>query len=438
MKFLDLSIGKKTVLLTFILITMTIVMTFVSVYSYNKIEQAHRKALETSASNLAVSPENNPEIADANFNRIIKNSKSTLITISVICAAFALSITLYFSYAVSRSVAALIESIKIISRGNFFHKTKKLYNDEFGILADSLNEMTANLEKTTSNVNNLYKEIAERKTTEEMLTTANKQFEKSNKELLVTTKKLQEANQELKDFVYIASHDLREPLRKITSFGSLLKESVEAKLNDDEKESLKYMIDGAERMTKMIEGLLTYSRVGTKEIQFEEVDLNEIVHQLKQLELSKSIEESGGTVEVPQSLPKVWANPIQIRQLMQNLIGNGLKYHTKDAKPVVTVISKSISDDVIRIEVQDNGIGLDEKYYEDIFKMFRRLHSRTEYEGTGIGLAICKKIIDKHNGQIGVESKRGQGSTFWFTLPVNKQNQVLEEERQELVESLEK
>jgi PAS domain S-box-containing protein len=265
-------------------------------------------------------------------------------------------------------------------------------------------------------------DITARKMAEEAL-------QQSNRELKMAAVKLEEANRELKDFVYIASHDLREPLRKISSFGGLLKESLEGKLSDDDKENMKFMIDGAERMTKMIEGLLVYSRVSTKEAPLEEVDLNEVIEQLKQIELSKPLEESGGTIEVPQPLPKVKANHIQIGQLLQNLIGNGIKYQEKGSKPLITIKAHNISDKEVKIEVQDNGIGIEEKYKDEIFKMFKRLHSRREYEGAGIGLAVCKKIVERHDGRIGVDSKPKEGSTFWFTLqafvPEEKEQKVL-------------
>jgi len=253
-------------------------------------------------------------------------------------------------------------------------------------------------------------DITSRKRTEEAL-------QQSNSELKMAAIKLEESNRELKDFVYIASHDLREPLRKISSFGGLLKESLEGKLTDDDKENMKFMIDGAERMTKMIEGLLVYSRVSTKEAPMEEVDLSEVIEQLKQVELSNLLEESGGTIEVPQPLPRVKANRIQVGQLLQNLIGNGVKYRNKQTSPVITITAQNISDNEVKILVQDNGIGIESKYKDEIFKMFKRLHSRSEYEGTGIGLAVCKKIVERHNGRIGVDSKPGVGSTFWLTLP---------------------
>jgi PAS domain S-box-containing protein len=245
---------------------------------------------------------------------------------------------------------------------------------------------------------------------------AEQELEAVNRDLMLTAKKLEESNRQLQDFVYIASHDLREPLRKISSFGGLLQDSLGGSLAKDDLENLDFMIDGSERMTQMIEGLLAYSHIDTQEVPFEVVDLNEIVEQLQQLELAEALEETGGTIEIPQPLPKVQSNLIQIRQLLQNLIGNAIRYHRDQVRPQIVIRAKQIDNDKVRIEVRDNGIGIEPEYHNDIFTMFRRLHSRRKYEGAGIGLAVCKKIVERHNGQIGVESKGGEGSTFWFTL----------------------
>jgi signal transduction histidine kinase len=364
------------------------------------------------------------------YDSLIAASKITLIVLAIVFIAFALMVSHYFVKKIITSISSLVESTKIMAKGDLTHRTKIINNDEIGLLADSFNTMAEELQKQSASVDNLNREMVERRHAEEMLKQANQHLAASNSELMSLTSKLEEANRELKDFVYIASHDLREPLRKITSFGSILKESLEDKLTGEDKENMKYMIDGAERMTKMIEGLLAYSRVGSKEVAIEEVDLNEIVEQIKQIELSKLLEETGAIVEVPRPLPKLLANTAQTRQLLQNLVSNGIKYHSKDVKPHIIICANQTDTDEIRVEVQDNGIGIDEKYFDDIFKMFRRLHSRREYEGTGIGLAICKKIVEKHNGKIGVESKPGQGSTFWFSLP-NKNK--IKSEQTELV-----
>jgi len=256
---------------------------------------------------------------------------------------------------------------------------------------------------------NLRKEIAERKKAETELSA-------SNHKLALMVNKLEQVNRELTDFVYVASHDLREPLRKISSFGSLLKDSLEGALDQDDRENLAYMIDGADRMTKMIEGLLAYSRLNTRDEPLETVDLNDAVEQLERLELAAMLEEAGGTIEVPQPLPKVKGSPSQLRQLLQNLIANSIKYRREGVAPQIVLGFRYLDDETVRIEVRDNGIGISQEHHDDIFKMFRRLHSRRKYRGTGIGLAICKKIVDRHGGQIGMESKPGEGSTFWFIL----------------------
>ncbi|MFH1448160.1 MAG: ATP-binding protein, partial [Candidatus Micrarchaeota archaeon] len=237
-----------------------------------------------------------------------------------------------------------------------------------------------------------------------------------NRELKLSAKKLEKSNRELQDFVYIASHDLREPLRKISSFGQMLKDSLGGNLSKDDQENLGFMIDGAHRMQEMVDGILTYSRAGTNSFSFEAVDLNEIVEHLEQVELAELLEETGATIEVQQSLPKVEADLTGMRQLLQNLIANGVKYRRDEIRPRIVIRAKQIDNDKVRIEVQDNGIGIKQEYHNDIFTMFRRLHSRQKYEGMGIGLAVCKKIVERHNGQIGVESKYGEGATFWFTI----------------------
>ena len=256
-------------------------------------------------------------------------------------------------------------------------------------------------------------DITERKKAEEGMKHLNNELESS-------MAKLEEANQELKNFVYIASHDLREPLRKITAFGSILEKSLNDKLSGDDAENLRFMIDGAMRMNKMIEGLLVYSRVSSKTQPPQIVDLNEIITQLQQLELSVVLQEKQAIVEIPQSLPSIEADPVQIRQLLQNLIANGIKYQPKDKTPKITITSKPSADGMIRVEVTDNGIGIKPEYISSIFVMFKRLHTRNEFEGTGIGLSVCKKIVERHGGKIGVESQPDIGSTFWFTVPAVK------------------
>lgn len=251
--------------------------------------------------------------------------------------------------------------------------------------------------------------------------TARKRLEEEREALLQDIKrinqKLEEANKELQDFVYIASHDLREPLRKISSFGTLLQDSLKGKLDEDQQENFQFMIGGALRMQNIIDALLTYSQLTTKAKPPEWVDLNKVIEDLKKLELATVLDETRGTIHVPEPLPSVQADPAQMHQLFQNLIGNGLKFHKEGISPEIIIRAHEVANNMVRIEVEDNGIGIDEKYLGQLFTMFKRLHSREQYEGTGIGLASCKKIVERHGGNIGIKSTLGRGSTFWFTLP---------------------
>ena len=251
--------------------------------------------------------------------------------------------------------------------------------------------------------------------------TTQKRLEEEREALLQDIKrinqKLEEANKELQDFVYIASHDLREPLRKISSFGTLLQDSLKGQLNEDQQENFEFMVNGARRMQDMIDALLTYSRLTTRAKPPEWVNLNKVIEDLKKVELATMLDETQGTIHVPKPLPSVQADPSQMHQLFQNLIGNALKFHKKGIPPEITIRAHEVERNIIRMEVQDNGIGIDEKYHGQLFTMFKRLHSREEYEGTGIGLASCRKIVDRHGGNIGIKSSFGKGSIFWFTLP---------------------
>ncbi|OHB58111.1 MAG: hypothetical protein A2Y12_07515 [Planctomycetes bacterium GWF2_42_9] len=271
-------------------------------------------------------------------------------------------------------------------------------NDEIGSLARSF-------ELVLTHLKNHIKELGEKQTITNNL----------NQELTKTTEKLQEANTELKSFVYVASHDLREPLRKISVFAEMLKTSLGNKIEGSDIENLHYMVDGAERMKKMIEGLLVYSRVSSQPHPLQKVDLNEIIDQICKFELAVLIEEKNVSIRKLQHLPTVVADASQMTQLLQNLIANGIKYQKKDNKPQITISYRHSPDGMVRIDVADNGIGIKPEYHSAVFTMFKRVHSR-EYEGTGIGLSVCKKIVERHKGKIGVESQPDEGSTFWFTI----------------------
>jgi signal transduction histidine kinase len=225
---------------------------------------------------------------------------------------------------------------------------------------------------------------------------------------------LERSNKELSDFAYIASHDLQEPLRKISIFSDRVLE-VKNSYNETQKGYLERMGKAANRMQTLIEDLLKLSQVTTKGEPFEKVDLGKIALEVIE-DLDAKLQTTQGKVTLVK-LPRIEADPFQMRQLLQNLIENALKYHKKDTPPQVILDSSFAIKKGWTINVKDNGIGLNEKFAERIFIPLERLHGISAYEGTGIGLAICKKIISRHGGSIFVKSQEGQGSTFTFTLP---------------------
>ena len=224
---------------------------------------------------------------------------------------------------------------------------------------------------------------------------------------------LRRSNEELERFAYVASHDLQEPLRMVGSYVQLLARRYRGQLDSDADEFIGYALDGALRMQRLIEELLAFSRVGTRGAPLVPTDCAVVVESaLRSLKLA--IEEAGATVVVG-PLPTVLADPGQLEQVFQNLLSNALKFRGEE--PPTIEVSAERRDPVWELRVRDNGIGIDPEYFDRIFVIFQRLHGRDEYPGTGMGLAIVKKIVERHGGRIGVESTPGEGSTFSFTLP---------------------
>jgi PAS domain S-box-containing protein len=248
---------------------------------------------------------------------------------------------------------------------------------------------------------------------------------RAEEEMKLFAARLESSNRELQDFASVASHDLQEPLRKIQAFGDRLKTKCGDALGEEGRDYLSRMQNAAQRMQTLINDLLTFSRVTTKAQPFVAVDLAEVARGVVS-DLEARVEQTGGRVEIGEMMT-IDADPLQMRQLLQNLIGNALKFHKPGEPPVVRVYCSDGADDgaptaegFCRLVVEDNGIGFDEKYLDRIFTVFQRLHGRGAYEGTGVGLAVVRRIAERHGGGVTARSAPGRGSAFIVTLPVSR------------------
>ncbi|MDD5678585.1 MAG: PAS domain S-box protein [Kiritimatiellae bacterium] len=226
-------------------------------------------------------------------------------------------------------------------------------------------------------------------------------------------RELARSNENLAQFAYVASHDLQEPLRIMANYSQLLEKRYKEKLDKDADDFINFIVDAAKRMQKLITDLLEYSHIGSKDANMTEVDCNEVVR--KVTGTMSAIIESDHARVTHDNLPVLTAHETGLIQLFQNLIGNALKFHDKDP-PLIHIAARRDKSGWI-FSVRDNGIGIEPQYNKRIFHIFQRLHSRSEYPGTGIGLSICKKIVENHGGRIWVESETGKGTTFYFTIP---------------------
>ena len=248
---------------------------------------------------------------------------------------------------------------------------------------------------------------------------------------------LERSNAELQNFASVASHDLQEPLRKIQAFGDRLTAKCGAQLGEQGRDYLGRMQNAAQRMQVLIQDLLKLSRVTSRAQPFEQCDLNVVVQGVLS-DLEVMVEQTQAKIEV-NGLPTIAADPLQMRQLFQNLIINALKFHKPNEPPEVSIAGRIYQvqdrlipgaipgDTVCQIHIDDNGIGFDEKFAEQIFVVFQRLHPREEYEGTGIGLAVCRKITDRHGGTLVAKSSEGHGASFIITLPVTQPAETIHE-----------
>ncbi|MCE5301127.1 MAG: PAS domain S-box protein [Spirochaetia bacterium] len=238
---------------------------------------------------------------------------------------------------------------------------------------------------------------------------------KSQEKTDMLIEKLERSNRDLQDFAYAASHDLKEPLRMVSSYVQLIEKKYKGKLDNDADEFIGYAVNGAKNMQRLIDDMLAFSRLGTRGAEFENVDTAALIKEIE-TGIKFKIAEKNGVIEVF-DLPVINADPTQIRQVFQNMITNALKFSKPDVPPVIK-ISAEKDGGFWKFAVADNGIGIDTKYYDRIFIIFQKLHPKEQYEGTGIGLTIVKKIIERHGGRVWLESMPGEGTTFYFTVKV--------------------
>jgi signal transduction histidine kinase len=283
------------------------------------------------------------------------------------------------------------------------------------------NHMLLQQEQSLKSINkSLESEIKERIASEDKV-------KELNHKLLQNIERLESANKELDRFAFMASHDLQEPLRKIITFSDRLYSKYNTRLDDEADMYINRIQGAAERMRLLIKDILTLSKIMADRDSFVETNLNLVVNEVLS-EIDCTIKEKGAKILV-EKLPSLHINPGLMRSLFRNLIGNSLKYSKKNVKPIIRISSdisfertkneRDIREKYCRIHITDNGIGFDQKDSEQIFSIFKRLHFSNEFEGTGIGLAICKKITEQHNGFISARSKIDEGSTFIVSLPVN-------------------
>lgn len=360
--------------------------------------------------------------------QMVEQKSNTMVFSSLLAAIFCFGFVMFLSLMtlstwVTRPINNLIETIKKIrTDSNLGSRVKVQSDDEIGILGTAFNQMVDELHYSREEIlkqnQQLEQKVAERtlqlREMNELLEQDIKKRQLTEIELAKRAEELANSNAELKQFAYVASHDLKEPLRMISSYLQLLKRRYQDSLDLRALEYIDTTVDGAGRMHNLIDDILDLSRVGTHSFEFQPVSCQEVIRQVTS-NLEVMLAESGVTLHYD-ALPEVVADFSQLSRLFQNLIVNAIKFRRQN-EPQVWIAGEKTQEHSWCFSVRDNGIGIEPMYLERIFLIFQRLHTRSEYPGTGIGLAICKKIVERHGGTIWAESEPGKGSVFYFTLP---------------------
>jgi len=347
---------------------------------------------------------------------------------TVFVLLLAIGVTYVLSALLQRSVSDPILALARIAQSitaskNYSMRAEQHSEDEIGHLTAIFNQMLDGIQRSETA---LQHEITEhqraedevrrhRDHLEELVADRTNALRSANERLKQASLALARSNSELEQFAYVASHDLREPLRTITSFVQILQARLQGKLDADNERYMNFVVNGALRMDALITGLLQYARVETHAQAFQPTDCRTALDMALE-NLRATIEETGAKVTYDRPLPTVQGDVTQLTQLFQNLIGNGIKFHRPDEPPQIHIgVNHQNSEWVFN--VRDNGIGIDSQYHKRIFVIFERLHSSDKYPGTGIGLAVCRKIVERHGGRIWIESEPGKGSIFFFSIP---------------------
>ena len=340
--------------------------------------------------------------SEAEADRIGRRSRLLVTGLAIVAAVLMVIVSFLVSRNVLRPIEVLHKGTEIIGTGDLDHTIEYSAKDEIGELAVAFNAMTGALRQSKGELEELNRELERR------VQRRTAQLERSNANL-------ERSNIELQQFAYVASHDLKEPLRMVSSYCQLLERRYKGRLDEEADTFIHFAVDGAHRMAVLINDLLAYSRVETRSQSFESIDCEKVL-EIAETNLKSSIEESSTTV-THDPLPRVMGDGSQLMQVFQNLIGNAIKFR-RDESPEVHVSARQDGREWTFC-VRDNGIGIDHEHRDRIFQIFKRLHNREKYPGTGIGLAVCRKVVERHGGRIWVESETDQGSSFYFSMPIS-------------------
>jgi signal transduction histidine kinase len=345
------------------------------------------------------------EIIEFNYIILSYLKIAGFILLASLLAAFVISSILQRS--ITNRLLSLVNKTKqVATTGNYSIRATADGDDEIGGLALAFNHMLEQIEKMKKYLNETNIELENRVKYRTL------ELETANHELQLKSEELIRSNNELSQYAYVASHDLQEPLRTITNFVGLLEEKYATSMDADTKTYIRFVVRGANTMKNLINHLLDFSRIG-RNVSFARVDTDKVLRELLD-NMEEAIRESKAEIDFS-VMPVLNANEIEIKQLFQNLISNAIKFRKKDT-PLKIEIKVNEKPNEWLFSVKDNGIGMEEKSYDKIFIIFQRLHNASEYPGTGIGLATCKKIVSLHGGRLWVESKPDEGSTFFFTI----------------------